>query len=125
MTKNIFILASIISLAACSRKPSCYDSMAHPFSEDYIVPSKSMGGNILIGQTADGTPILNINAPNEKGVSVNYFTKFNITSDNLIINNNNVDGAQSVLGGRICANLNFIAAKSAPADKIIIQITDD
>lgn len=83
-----------------------------------------MGGNILIGQTADGTPILNINAPNEKGVSINYFTKFNITPDNLIINNNNVDG-ESVLGGRICANPNFIAAKSAPADKIIIQVTDD
>lgn len=124
MTKNIFILASIISLAACSHKPSCYDSMAHPFSGDYIVPSKSMGGNILIGQTADGTPILNINAPNEKGVSVNYFRKFNVAPDNLIINNNNVDG-ESILGERICANPNFITAKSAPADKIIIQVTDD
>lgn len=124
MTKNIFILASIISLAACSHKSSCYDSMAHPFSGDYIVPSKSMGGNILIGEAPDGTPILNINAPNEKGVSINYFTKFNITPDNLIINNNNVDG-ESILGERICANPNFIAVKSAAADKIIIQVTDD
>lgn len=83
-----------------------------------------MGGNILIGEAPDGTPILNINAPNEKGVSVNYFTKFNITPDNLIINNNNVDG-ESILGERICANPNFIASKSAPADKVVIQGTNN
>lgn len=70
-------------------------------------------GNVNI---VNGTPIININTPNAKGISSNDFSKMDIDSKGAVFNNSSVDG-QSILANKLSANPNL----SAGGAKIILN----
>ena len=76
-----------------------------------IVPTPA-NGNTGIGASANGTPVVEIAAPNSAGVSHNLFTSYNVGSGGLILNNSSVN-AVSLLGGGTAGNTNLAAGQSA------------
>ncbi len=74
--------------------------------------------------TLNKTPVLNIAAPNAKGISHNKFTEYNVGANNLIINNTKQDGLESKLGGYIAGNSNLIRANKE-AEIILNEITSN
>ena len=72
-------------------------------------------GPTTIGAAPNGVPVVNIAAPNTAGLSNNQFTDYNVTSQGLILNNQNTSKlqVQSQLGGAISANANLGAGPEA------------
>src|SRR5690606_25110858 len=59
-----------------------------------------------LDRAANGVGIVNVARPNDKGVSHNVFTEFNVNKDGLILNNSRVI-TNTQLGGHIAGNANF------------------
>ena len=89
-------------------------------SVEYLVPDGS--SNTIIDRAQNGTPILNSATVNERGVSLNNMSDFNIYDENLIINNS-LDIGNSQLGGTLYANPNFTNDRTA--NIIINQVTSN
>ena len=85
----------------------------------YLVPDGST--NTTIDRATNDTPIVNIAAPNESGVSLNNFSNYNVTSENQILNNYDGDFVDTNLGGNIAGNTNLAA--SGEARIIVTQVT--
>ena len=60
----------------------------------------------FIDKTANGIDLINISSPNNKGVSVNHYNKFNIDTKGVILNNSTSVG-NSAIGGVVYANPNL------------------
>lgn len=73
-----------------------------------VDPSASQQPTLSV---ANGTPVVNIVAPNGSGVSHNTFTDFNVGSAGLIFNNNTAE-TQTTLGGAVAGN-SLLGGKSA------------
>lgn len=56
-----------------------------------------------LGQAANGVPVVDINAPNARGVSHNRYQQFNVDAQGLILNNQTA-GGRSQLGGYVAGN---------------------
>ena len=65
------------------------------------------GNNAYVDRAQNGTPMVNINNATESGVSVNYYKDFNVTKENLILNNYKGESVNTNLGGVIYGNPNF------------------
>ena len=68
------------------------------------------------------TPVINIAAPNEKGLSHNKFTEYNVGTDNLVINNTKEQNKISKIGGYIKENPNLVTA-GREANIILNEVT--
>lgn len=90
--------------------------------------SQSFAGNIVvdptqingpgINATANGTPLIDIADPNNKGISHNKFTEFNASKPGVVFNNSMTDGV-SQIGGYALNNSNLSKESSA----IITEVT--
>ena len=84
-----------------------------------------VGGNtnVIVPRTGNGVPIVNINAANSAGVSVNRYTQFNVGSNGLVLNNsvaaNGIISTSSQLAGSVLVNPNL----AAPARLIMNEVT--
>ncbi len=78
--------------------------------------------NTQIASGEFNTPVINIAAPNEKGLSHNKFTDYNVGSDNLIINNNREQNKISKIGGYVKENQNLVSA-GREANIILNEVT--
>lgn len=68
------------------------------------------------------TPVINIAAPNEKGLSHNKFTEYNVGTDNLVINNTKEQNKISKIGGYVKENPNLVSA-GREANIILNEVT--
>lgn len=61
-------------------------------------------GATTMGQAGNGVPVVNIVAPNERGLSHNRFNDYNVGTQGLILNNANGAYQSTQLGGYIVGN---------------------
>jgi len=71
-----------------------------------VVPT---GGNTNAFISPNGVPVVNINTANAAGVSHNQYTRYDVETNGLVLNNGNSDqvARQSQLAGQVMANLNL------------------
>ncbi len=88
------------------------------FAANLVVDPNS-NYNTKLDESASGVPIVNISTPNDRGVSINEFSEYNIDEKGQIINNADNVG-RSHLGGLINANPNL--APNQAANLVILQV---
>ncbi|WP_313025159.1 two-partner secretion domain-containing protein [Pseudomonas lopnurensis] len=69
--------------------------------------SVAAGSGATLGQAGNGVPIVNIAAPNGKGLSHNRFKDYNVGQQGLILNNATERTQSTQLGGIILGNTNL------------------
>ncbi|MFC3609408.1 two-partner secretion domain-containing protein, partial [Stutzerimonas tarimensis] len=82
--------------------------------------SVAAGSGATLGQAGNGVPIVNIAAPNGKGLSHNKFKDYNVGQQGLILNNATERTQSTQLGGIILGNPNL---KGAAAGLILNEVT--
>ncbi|MDR1071507.1 MAG: hypothetical protein LBL21_02610 [Rickettsiales bacterium] len=111
MKNKILTIIAVLALPACS-------------STSGIIPDNSSGGNIHFGTPSGPSkiPVLNINKPNAKGVSINKFHRFDVDERGLIINNqaHGSDLISGSSGDRVESNPNFGTANAAR--QVLIEV---
>ncbi|WP_260437508.1 hemagglutinin repeat-containing protein [Fusobacterium hwasookii] len=88
------------------------------FAANLVVDPNS-NYNTKLDESASGVPIVNISTPNDRGISINEFSEYNIDEKGQILNNADNIG-RSYLGGLINANPNL--APNQAANLIILQV---
>ena len=73
---------------------------------DGIIPDIDRSKNLNVDKAINGVPLVNIEAPNNNGISHNVYKEYNVDGRGAILNNS-VDIANSQLGGLIYGNPNF------------------
>lgn len=71
-----------------------------------IVADPNAAQRASVGQTANGTPLVNIVDPNQRGISHNKFTELNVGAGGAVFNNSMKDGV-SAIGGMAMNNPNL------------------
>ena len=88
------------------------------FAANLVVDPNS-NYNTKLDESASGVPIVNISTPNDRGLSINEFSEYNIDEKGQILNNADNVG-RTHLGGLINANPNL--APNQAANLIILQV---
>ena len=88
------------------------------FAANLVVDPNS-NYNTKLDESASGVPIVNISTPNDRGVSINEFSEYNIDEKGQILNNADNVG-RSHLGGLVNANPNL--APNQAANLVIFQV---
>ena len=73
-------------------------SILSPAVEAATTPDNRQSNGPTMGQTANGTPLINIANPNAKGVSLNKFTEFNVDQKGVVFNNSMQEGVTKIGG---------------------------
>ena len=84
-----------------------------------LVVDPNSNYNTKLDKSASGVPIVNISTPNDRGISINEFSEYNIDERGQIINNADNVG-RSYLGGLVNANPNL--APNQAANLVILQV---
>lgn len=83
-----------------------------------MVPDQNAVQRATISRTANGTPLVNIVDPNQRGISHNRFQSLNVGTEGAVFNNSMKDGV-SAIGGFAMNNANL----SSQARAIIGEVT--
>ena len=105
--KKLIALTIIVALQAQSVLPCCAAA---------VTPNN--GASEAVGE--NNVPIINVVKPNDKGLSHNKFTDFNVDKAGLVFNNVANGSYNSVLAGQIAANNNL---NGTPAKIILNEVT--
>ncbi|MEF9388655.1 filamentous hemagglutinin N-terminal domain-containing protein, partial [Ralstonia solanacearum species complex bacterium KE056] len=85
-----------------------------------LTPDRSVPGpHPVVGVAANGTPVININAPSAAGVSSNAFTHYNVGQAGVVLNNSG-QNSQTQIAGWVQGNP-FLGNNSARV--ILNQVT--
>ena len=109
-TKQYAASSLLVALLITNTSPWIPLAMANP-----VVPNSSRLGPKM-DVASNGTSIVNINTPNDKGLSHNQYDSFNINNDGLILNNANRP-VSTELAGYIMGNPNLVG----PTAKTILN----
>lgn len=98
-----------------------FSIFTQPIIAASIVVDQNKNQQLHLDQTANGKPMININAPNKNGTSHNFFKEYNVGKDGVILNNSNKKFENTQLGGLIYGNPNLVNKKEA--DRILAEVT--
>ena len=85
---------------------------------DGIIPETDKQHVPTMNQSANGTPVVNITDPNQRGISHNKYNEFNVNQQGVIFNNSMADGV-SQIGGHTMKN----AQLNKEANVILNEVT--
>ncbi|MDR0676810.1 MAG: filamentous hemagglutinin N-terminal domain-containing protein [Elusimicrobiota bacterium] len=95
--------------------------------------SNAMGQEIIVVDgstktqvdvTSNGTPLVNIATPNEKGLSHNRYKDFNVDERNLVVNNSKELLGVSKLGGEVIGN-QYLMEAGREAKIVLNEVTSN
>ncbi|KVE06683.1 filamentous hemagglutinin N-terminal domain-containing protein [Burkholderia anthina] len=89
------------------------------FAQPPLVVDPNAANRPILGVAPNGTPLVDINAPDAAGISANRFLDYNVGSKGLVLNNS-VNGANTQLAGGIDGNAR-LGGRSAQV--ILNQVT--
>lgn len=98
-----------------------FSIFTQPLIAASIVVDQNKNQQLNVDKTANGKPLININAPNKSGMSHNFFKEYNVEKEGVILNNSNKSMEKTQLGGLVNGNPNL--ANRQEADRILAEIT--
>ncbi|MCG3671605.1 filamentous hemagglutinin N-terminal domain-containing protein [Aliarcobacter butzleri] len=111
------IIKRIISIKISCLLVAQQSLIAGGLTVDKTAPSSNQAN---IESARNGVPIVNIVAPNQKGLSHNKFSDYNVNKEGLILNNSNKRELNTQLSGYIYGNQNL---KNGTAKTILNEVT--
>ncbi|MFY4802945.1 hemagglutinin repeat-containing protein [Aliarcobacter butzleri] len=111
------IIKRIISIKISCLLVAQQSLIAGGLTVDKTAPSSNQAN---LESARNGVPIVNIVAPNQKGLSHNKFSDYNVNKEGLILNNSNKREVNTQLSGYIYGNQNL---KNGTAKTILNEVT--
>src|SRR5689334_4520558 len=106
MRRNSFGARAILALTSLQL------ALGPQAAQAQTAPPAPADTHTSVTNSANGTPVVNIAAPNAAGVSHNRYNSYDVSSRGLILNNS-ATNAISVLGGGVGANGNLAGGAAA------------
>ncbi|MEH1740764.1 hemagglutinin repeat-containing protein [Fusobacterium varium] len=85
-----------------------------------VVRDQNRNQQMNVEKAPNGVPIVNINAPNNNGVSHNYFKEYNVEKEGILLNNSAKEFNRTQIGGIIQGNSNL---NGKEANVILTEVT--
>ncbi|WP_338948341.1 hemagglutinin repeat-containing protein [Fusobacterium varium] len=85
-----------------------------------VVRDQNRNQQMNVEKAPNGVPIVNINAPNNNGVSHNYFKEYNVEKEGILLNNSAKEFNKTQIGGIIQGNSNL---NGREANVILTEVT--
>lgn len=111
------IIKRIISIKISCLLVAQQSLIAGGLTVDKTAPTSNQAN---LESARNGVPIVNIVAPNQKGLSHNKFSDYNVNKEGLILNNSNKREVNTQLSGYIYGNQNL---KNGTAKTILNEVT--